>query len=542
MKTLITSLILVCYLAACDKEPKTTSVTLTPDYKKAESLLYQRSDSAFYYYNKVVSNSKDSLLIAMAYGDMALMQSDAGDYFGSQESLVSSLHYLDEQKEKDFDCLSFNYNELGTVSLNLKNYDAALIYYDQALKFAQDEGFKLTFLNNKAVVYQKKKNYSLAIDIYDSIIDQTHGDQQTYARVLSNRAKTKWLQNPGYNATPELWMALQIRTSEKDVWGQNASYAHLSDYYAHSRQDSGLIYARKMYSTALYLESPDDEVEALQKLINLSPPDDSKKYFTRYQYLNDSIQTARNSAKNQFALIRYDAEKNKADNLILQKENSDKRNQITWQWFMISGIILLASFAFLWYRRRKQQILKEQQLKTSQHVHDVVANGLYLLINQIEHNKCINLEELLSRLESLHERSRDISYKPVDVQSNTEKRISDLLISFSSDNTKVSLAGNDAEIWSQLSPKIQKDLEFILENLMINMQKHSQARNISVRFEKQQSQILIHYQDDGIGNVRQINFGNGLKNTENRIRSFGGGITFENNQPTGLKILIKIPI
>lgn len=512
-------------------------------------MLNIKNDSAFYYFNKVVASSTDSLQIAMAYNSMSAIQSDAGDYFGSQENLLMSLRYLNEKKKEDHYCLSSDYNELGTTSLNLKNYDAAIGYYDKALKFAQNDEFKLIFLNNKAVVYQKKKDFAKAIVIYDSIIDKSPNDKKNYARVLSNRARTRWLQDSGYHAAPELLRALQIKINEKDYWGQNASYAHLSDYYSHSRPDSALTYADKMYSIARYLDSPDDEMEALQKLISLGSPQNLQQYFNRYQYLNDSLQTSRNNAKNQFALIRYEAEKNKNENLQLQKENADNQLQIIRQRIMLYGTILAALsviiISIFWYRKRQQQAqntIRENQLKTSQKIHDVVANGLYRVMAEIEHEPAVGKEILLDKIEILYNQSRDISYEqPTASREDFQVEITNLLRSFATDTTKVLIVGNHQGLWNGTNHHIKKEVTYILQELMINMKKHSYANNVVIRFEQTGQQINIQYTDDGVGFPSGQSFGNGLTNTGTRIQNINGKITFDPNT-TGTKIRISIPI
>lgn len=520
-------------------------------------MLNVKPDSAFYYFNKVATSASDSLLIARAYNRMAAIQSDAGDYFGSQETLLASLKYLDEQKEKDFYCLSADYNELGGTSLSLKNYDAALDYYNHTLKFTKDSGFKQICLNNKALVYQKKRDYPRAIEIYDSIIiniNKGKNDKKEYARVLSNRARTKWLQDSAYQAGPELLTALQIRKDSQDYWGQNASYAHLSDYYAHVHPDSALIYANKMYAIARHLNSPDDELEALQKLMLLGPPQQFQQYFTRYQYLSDSIQTARNTAKNQFALIRYDAEKNKAENLKLQKENSEKRVQIIKQYVVIGGVIGLMIFAAIvaagWYRKRKQQLewetqnrIREHQLKTSQKVHDVVANGLYRIMTEVEYQPEIEKESLLDKIDLMYKRSRNISYELSEPSAEDfQTEITRLLKSFATDTTKVSTVVKDEIHWDRMKDQAKREVEYILQELMVNMRKHSSASNVVIRFEQSGNQASIHYADDGVGLPSEYSPGNGLTNTGNRIRNINGKITFDTNLKKGLKIQISFPI
>ena len=523
-------------------------MVLTSDYKKGVSLFDKQPDSAFYYFNKAATSSKDSLEIGMAYNCMAVIQSDAGDYFGAQESLLTSLKYLNEQKRQDQNCIVSDYNELGRNSSNLKNYDAAIDYYDEVLKRSKHENFKDIALNNQAVSYQDMGHYAQAITIYQSILDRSKNDREEYARVLSNLAKTRWLADSTYQAAPDLLMALHIREAEKDEWGLNASYAHLSNYYTHKAPDSALLYAGKMYSIAQHLKSPDDQLEALRKLITLSPPATSKQYFLRYQFLSDSIQTIRNAAKNQFALIRYNAQKNKADNLRLQK---DIIQQQVVTYGIVAFFIVIIGAIIIWYRKRKQLMewrsqnaIRESQLRTSQKVHDVVANGLYRIMTGIEHQQGpIEKDGLLDQIEVLYEQSRDISHEhQPGVRADFHAFIVELLGSFASDGTKVGVIGNGEDVWSGVKDEVKRELQHVLQELMVNMKKHSFARNVIIRFERQDNNLIVHYTDDGVGLPSPIHYGNGLTNTENRINGIGGRIIFDKTTTKGLKIQVYCPI
>ncbi len=540
--------ILISCFCYCKNKQEQLPTLRFPVFEKAESFFNVNNDSAFYYFNLIATNSTDSLETATALTYMGIIQTYQGDYFGGQESYLRSLTYLNERKETHRYCLQSNYNELGNNSLSLKNYDAAIGYFDKTLQFATSNDYQTIALNGKALAYQKKGAYKQADSLYNTIIGFIKNNPKEYARILSNQAKTRWLQDPGYPAAPELIQALSIRESIKDIRGLNASYAHLSDYYANSQPDSALYYAKKMYATGRQIDSPDDELEALTKLLNLSPAKELKQYISRYEYLNDSLQTARNAAKNQFALIRYEAEKNKADNLQLQKDNAQKKVQLLRQqvaFVFITIFIVSAGIVIrMWYRKRKQQMESEKrahQLQTSQKVHDVVANGLYRIMTEIEHKDTIEKEPLLDKIEELYERSRDISYEPPKKTHNDYSgTISELLKAFGSSTTSVYVTGNNKSLWDHITTQAQIETEQVLQELMINMKKHSAAQNVVWKFESHQGMIQINYLDDGVGLPSSFQYGNGLKNTENRIKRIGGNFTFEETTK-GVKINISIP-
>jgi signal transduction histidine kinase len=54
--------------------------------------------------------------------------------------------------------------------------------------------------------------------------------------------------------------------------------------------------------------------------------------------------------------------------------------------------------------------------------------------------------------------------------------------------------------------------------------------------------LAVQYTDDGAGMGPTVKYGNGLRNTENRIKGIGGQITFDPMPTKGSKILLIMPI
>ncbi|UIR54857.1 ATP-binding protein [Sphingobacterium sp. SRCM116780] len=487
---------------------------------------------------------------------MAIIQKDEGDYFGAQETALQAIDYLDKNNSQNRTYLSHNYNNLGVATYQLKDYDKALYFYDLAIKYSNDSLSNQIYLNNKAKVYHDNGNYSEAITIYTKILNETGKNRKEYARFLTNIALSRWQQNHNYNPTHDLLIALNIRKDDDDIMGLNSSYTHLTDYYMDNKPDSALFYARKLYTVAKQLKNTEDEMKAVERLAYVSSPDSARNYFKIYQQLSDSIQQARSAAKNQFAVIRYEVEKNKSDNLMLQKDNAEKANRLTRQRVVTGGITLLSIVLLgggsIYYKKRKQRLeleaqnkIKASQLKTSRKVHDVVANGLYRVMIEIENRDDIDRTGILDRLEEMYDKSRDISYEGEE-QKETDRPyneyIAELLKSFASDSHKVLIAGNEVDLWQSVDKQAKEEIAHVLQELMVNMKKHSQADNVVVRFEKSNNQLHIYFSDNGVGMEKDKLYGNGLTNTGNRIESLGGKINFAGELGKGLKVEVIIPL
>ena len=97
-------------------------------------------------------------------------------------------------------------------------------------------------------------------------------------------------------------------------------------------------------------------------------------------------------------------------------------------------------------------------------------------------------------------------------------------------------------LWAKISPKLKAEILIILQELLVNMKKHSQAQKVILKFEITLNQLYIFYSDDGIGLEKDFQKKNGLKNIEKRIFSHGGTVKFEQLTAKGLKINIAFPI
>lgn len=541
--------VITCALLCCGTKDEKKLAAHSKDYQWGvyyDEYFPNKKDSAFFLLNRVVNSSQDSIEKADALFRMGRMQLFAGDHYSAQQSFLSSIHALKVTDTAHYYWLAADYNALANAALEVKDYQTAITNYRRAFQYKPSEDNKLYILNNLGVVYQKIGDFKRSLLIFDSAASNHTLDTSIKARIISNFARTKWLADSTYSPLAEFMYALSLRISKYEPVAINASFGYLSDYYLKSRRDSALYYALKRLEVAKTLDDPGERLDALHQLIKI-PGHPIQYYSEQYIQLNDSINNARRTDRNQYAIIRYDAAKSKADNLLLEKHIGNQR-LVLWSvvlmgFLAIIGILIRARIRRIRTDQETERKIKESQLKTSQKVHDVVANGLYRVMNELEHRDTIDKEFLLNKIERLYERSRDISYEPTrDNRAEHSQPIQELLSSYNSSGINVTISGNEQAFWNQLTPLQKRELQLVLEELMVNMRKHSQAAKVSIDFAQDGDRANVIYTDDGVGLPQEMKAGNGINNTVTRIKSLGGAIIFEKNGVSGLSVSISFPL
>lgn len=478
--------------------------------------------------------------------NMAIIQSKYGDLTGSQENAVDALKIF--KKVKDTSYIGTTLNILGTNEIELGNINQSIKYLNKAIFFSNNSLEKNVYLNNKAMAFSKLEKSDSAFIILKKLKENNKINQAVY---IDNLAYLSWKKNKSYNAENQLLNALQIRIKSKDLWGQNASNAHLADYYEATNVEKALYHSHEMFTVAQEINSPDDKIEALQKLIKLEKPTKSQEYFKTYLRLNDSLQAARSKAKNQFALVRYESEKNRADFLKAEAENVEKNYELIVKnvGLLVAALIIIA--LLFWYQKRKKRLRQEKELeirntelKLSKKVHDVVANGIYQVMSEFENNTEVDRNRILDKLEIIYEKSRDISYEDADrkITESFDVKLSELLNSFYSEDLKIVVIGNDKELWKEVPFQIKSELLIIIQELMVNAKKHSGAKIVKIIFENSLNDLLIDYSDNGKGFGNDLKKKNGLASTESRIFSCQGTVIFGEDFGNGAKIKITFPL
>jgi len=483
--------------------------------------------------------------------EMAIAQSQLTDYTGAQQTATEALEYLEED---DSEYLSSIYNTIATTYRSQGLYNDAANEWRNALRYASTTRDSLSNLNNIALALQDEKIYDEAIKIFENIVETSNRtDVKSNARFIDNLAYTKWLQDSSALVSDELLMAKEIRRKENDQNGLLASYDHLSDYFRNKNTNLSKIYADSLLITAINTGSKTAQLNAIQKLIQLSPAKNLKGLSNRYIQLNDSIRSENIRAKNFFAKIRYDEEQKQQEINDLEAQSALQKletKQIQNQMIILSlgGLLVLVSGGFGFYylkQKHKKEKIREAhhtESRISKKIHDELANDVYNVMSSMQ---TIAPGAMMDKLEHIYNRTRNISRENSSIPTgpNYLPHLLSTLSSTVPDEARLILRGENNINWSSLGPEKKIVLYRVLQEIMINMRKHSKASLVAVIFSEEKNYLNINYSDNGMGaSMQNLKTGNGILNMENRILSIKGKLNFETEQGKGLKILIQVPL
>ncbi|WP_307297791.1 tetratricopeptide repeat protein [Flavobacterium sp. SORGH_AS_0622] len=488
---------------------------------------------------------------------MACIQQVNGDYYGSKETVTEALPYV----KKNAQYLASINNRLGIADKELSLYDDAILYYKKAVDGYTSPAGKQMSLNNIAVVYIQQKKYDKAIILLESLLNKKllkeEAEEAKESIILDNLGYAYFKKGMDEKAFRLMDEALQIRKDDKDTYGSIESYLHLADYYSKKDLQKSDENALAAYNIATKLNSVDERLEALQILISNNHSSQDTKYVQKYFTLNDSIIKIRNNFKNKFAKIKYDSKKEKDENEKLRLEKAE--NQLFLQRAKYMRIVFVIVFVFLviliailirYYKNKNKAIEFKTSYNTetriAKKIHDELANDVFHVIAFAESQPLSQentKENLLQKLDDIYGRVRGISKEnnKIDTGVDFTRSIKEMLSTYNTRERNIMVTNLESVNWETIDDVKKIAISRILQELMVNMKKHSEANLVVIKFDSDPKSVLINYTDNGKGCEKTKMIKNGLQNMESRIQAVKGTIDFDTEPGKGFKAKISMP-
>ena len=98
------------------------------------------------------------------------------------------------------------------------------------------------------------------------------------------------------------------------------------------------------------------------------------------------------------------------------------------------------------------------------------------------------------------------------------------------------------DTFKDLTETLKHHLYRIIQELLTNISKHAKAKKVAITITQHEDFINIIVEDDGIGFKTTNTSGIGLKNIQDRLKSFHGTLNIESLVSKGSFIIIDIPL
>lgn len=498
----------------------------------------------FYIQKKITDlNSKDTLSAISDLRLLAIGEFKIGNNFNSENHIVEALNLIQSMSSKDtlIDAKVGLYNQLGRIYRASNNPSEAIKSYDNALQIARKFNDSVILLNNKANIYKDQLDYENALDIYNLIYQKQvySNDKFQIALVLDNLGFVQSKLNLP-SALQNILKALKFREETNNLVGLYSSKKHLAEYYL-DRKDTAkaLIYAEKVLSLANKINSSSLKLEGISLLMSMN----KNPLIHEYKRLTDSISNAKQIAENKNAFLKYNiAEEQKKTQASQLLQEVEFRKRLVYQFLVLFVLMILIGSYFIYrnkYRKARIEEIYKTETRISKKVHDEVANDMYKVMTSLENNVGID-SKVIDEMEKIYAKTRDISREnsAIDFHQDFGIQLNDLLFGYKN-NTVTVVTRNLSKINWEGVPELNKTAIYrVLQELMTNMRKHSNATSAALVFHKNGSKIQIDYRDNGIG--CDLFKKNGLQHTESRITSLNGTIIFESKLGHGFKASIII--
>jgi signal transduction histidine kinase/Flp pilus assembly protein TadD len=497
----------------------------------------QMKDEALKYYLKglqVAEKSKKKYHQAMLLNNIGLVKFNNQQVQEAEKDFTEALQIIEGMNE---DRLALNLNNnLGLVNKEQGEYKQSIKYYQNTLINAKKLGFPqgrgVAFLN-LSDSYLRNNEYKLANNIADSALILLRSFEQWDYIGMSYLIKAAILRQTNKTDIAKIYIDSVFQLHKKYPNSSNITSAHeelAKIYEQEGNFKLAFIHSERFHemSDSLSIMANKDNLAQLQVI-----------------YGKEKVET------------ELENEKNK--NTLLSKENELKQTRIQ-AIIAISGFLLIIGLGLVYIRHvkltRKQQKdftqklienIDEERSRISKDLHDDIGQSLSIIkskINLYNSRKTTNLDGLDTEVGTVIEQTRNISHflHPSFVAKLGLERSLVSLTEKTQESTGIVCSLYIKNELSSLTKETETQIYRILQECINNTVKHANATALKISIKENSSEILIKYQDNGVGIEEQSSSqeGIGLLTIRERAVKINGKITVSSSHGKGYQLQLTI--
>lgn len=548
----------------------------------------EHKDSAYFYYQKaeklyqLIGN--DELRAKMLFNKSYILFFE-GNYIESEILLSNALQLLKSKSNHEL-----KYTILNLMGCNLEKLDD----YDNSLKYFSLAEKELFILNKQDVDFNQKFNYNVVLSInkanvYDKKKEYTKAIQELNT-VLNNDIATKWpmnfaiaLGNLGYSKMKKgdlnIVEAIMIKSLKLSLKHNNQSdvankLINLGEYYLVKKDTSK---SRDYLNRALVLGhkiNATNELKLVYDLLSKAEPQRDSYYKGKIIRLTDSLAVVQRKKRNKYARIEYETAVVEDANKELSSKNL----------YLIFGVVILVAALVVRYvmgqrkeiayrkqlqaaelelfelMRSSQVALnnarEEEQNRISRELHDNVMNKLYgtrLQLGMLNSPSIPDVEvKRLEQIDVLQTIEQDIRAISHDLHTDVVASHFDYPVLLAqcvqqlsiTTQTNLHLDCSTGIDWEAVSGLVKITLYRMVQEAFSNVVKYAAATDCYITISQPDaSSLLLGISDTGKGfDLANASSGIGLKNMRDRARLVMADFRIESIIGQGTRIECKFVI
>ncbi|PHR72543.1 MAG: hypothetical protein COA67_04665 [Lutibacter sp.] len=226
-----------------------------------------------------------------------------------------------------------------------------------------------------------------------------------------------------------------------------------------------------------------------------------------------------------------------------------------------SSLLLIFGGVFLFKTRQKSQkqelIIEKLEAKENErnrlagNVHDSLAGSLRTAMIRVDNlNKELKndaLYEVGDTIELAYNKARTISkeYQKLNFDTITFKNYIKSLLFERQELYQITIddVGIDTVDWKTINTEIKTEFYRILQEALLNIHKHANAKNVTVAFSLDKKNVQMNIKDDGLGMDISESFESvGLSNIQSRIEDLNGKLKIDSSPNNGFELMVFIPV
>lgn len=508
-------------------------------YRKPEVIMYKglifvhsgfNAEGLEYFFQaeKLIDNKGDTESEAKLNYYFAVAYYKIGNYERSREyARIAASIYLNNDVTETIS----SYALISSTFTNADSIHKYLTFAEEKSRSARNDYKSATILNNKALFYKSIGKYKQAKAAYLEAIrlGKLNNYQKHLSNIFNNYAYLLMAEHNYDSARLVLTIALTIARDIKNIDLEASILDSFSDYYA-------------------AVDSTEKQLEYYKESIKLRNEFRHKQQIERSQFLATVFETE----KKEQQLVIKDSELNRARFLIVF---------VVLMLIIAIAVIVIIRQKLIHRKAKLIAVEREKKLEVvnaliegqdderkrlAMDLHDLISAKMGILkmkiSSGIKQNKIES--DMLEELDNMHKEIRELSHKmlPPLLESQGLVFVTEHLIEEVKRKSEINFLFY-SNINGRLSMKFEKNLYFIMNELINNAIKHSQATQVSVQLLTDKKTISLSVEDNGCGfDKKTVETGLGLQNIKQRVDYLGGELVIDTKIDHGTEIIVELNI